>query len=104
MADVAAGAAVEPAQVLVVPERGGDVGEDKAEPRPEEDDGEAVDALCEEEVDEKAEAQADPGVEGHWPFFEKVVEDGALPETDEGTSYADVVGRDGIDYQTQGEA
>ena len=55
MADEATGATIKLAEVLVIPKCGGDVGDDKAEASPEEDDGEAVNAFCEEKVDEKSE-------------------------------------------------
>jgi hypothetical protein len=38
-------------EVLVIPKCGGDVGDDEAEAGPEEDDGDAEKALCEEKVD-----------------------------------------------------
>jgi hypothetical protein len=63
-----------------------------------------VDALCEEKVDQEAEAQADVGVKRQWPFFEEVVENGTLPETDEGTTYAVIIMRGGDYNKTEGEA
>jgi len=104
MTDVATGATIESAKVFVVPECGCHVGEDKAEARPEDDDGEAVDAFCEEKVDEETEAQADVGVERHWPLFEEMVENGTLPESNEGTSDADVMGRESIYDKTESKA
>lgn len=55
-----------------------------------------MDTFSEEKVDEEAEAEADVRVDRHWPFFEEMIEHGALPESDEGSSDAGVVERGGI--------
>ena len=52
MTDVAAGATVEPVEVLIIPKCRGDIGDDESKTGPEENDGETVDALGKEEVDE----------------------------------------------------
>ena len=91
MANEARCATIKSVEVFIVPKCGGDVGEDEAKSCPKQDDSEAIDALREEEVDQEAEAQADVGVERHWPLFEEVVENGTLPETDEGTAYAVII-------------
>jgi hypothetical protein len=51
MANEARCATIKSVEVFIVPKRGGDVGEDEAKSRPKQDDNEAIDALCEEEVD-----------------------------------------------------
>lgn len=52
VADVAAGATIEPVEVLIIPKCGSDIRDDEPETGPKENDGETKDALCEEEVDE----------------------------------------------------
>jgi hypothetical protein len=91
MADEATGAAIKPVKVFVVPKCGGDVGEDEAKGCPEEDDGQAMDTFGEEKIDQEAEAQADVGIDGLWPLFEEVIENGTLPESDERTTDAVVM-------------
>jgi hypothetical protein len=51
MANEARCATIKSVEVFIVPKRGGDVGEDKAESCPKQDYKEAMDALCEEKVD-----------------------------------------------------
>jgi len=50
MANEARCATIKSVEVFIVPKRGGDVGEDEAKYCPKQDDGEAMNALCEEKV------------------------------------------------------
>jgi hypothetical protein len=50
MANEATCAAIKFVEVFIVPERGGDIGKDEAKSCPKQDDGEAIDALCEKKV------------------------------------------------------
>jgi hypothetical protein len=104
MANEARCATIEFVEVFIIPKRGGDVGEDKAKSCPKQDDNEAINALCEEKVNEEAEAQANVRVKRHWPLFEKVVENGTLPKTDEGTTYAVIIVGCGDDNEAESEA
>lgn len=104
MANVAAGATIKSMEVFVVPKCGGDVGEDKAQPGPEEDDGKAVYTFCEKKVDQEADAQADVGIKGLWPLFKEMVENGTLPKTDEGTTDAIVMVGGGIYDEAESKA
>jgi hypothetical protein len=51
MANEARCTTIKSVEVFIIPKRGSDVGEDKAKSCPKQDDKEAIDALCEEEVD-----------------------------------------------------
>ena len=55
MSDEAAGASIKPVEVLIIPKSGGDIGDDESEAGPEENDGETMNALGKEEVDEETE-------------------------------------------------
>jgi hypothetical protein len=91
MANEARCTTIKSVEVFIIPKRGGDVGEDKTKSCPKQDDNEAIDALCKKKIDQEAESQADVGVKRHWPLFEEVVQNGTLPKTNEGTTYAVVI-------------
>jgi hypothetical protein len=102
--DVPTGPADKAAHVPVIPERGGDICDDYAEERPEDNDEEADKAGCCDKIHEKADGEADIGVGGPGELLHKMIKYRSFPETDQSARDARVVIRSGTENKTQAEA